>query len=81
MAQVLRKRASVKEWLAGVRERVGPDAHAAVFFCGPDALKADVWEYCHQHWHNAHLRLETFDMLPREAVSFFACPMSRNNAF
>ena len=45
---------------------------------GPGILKAQIWNFTLNNWRKAHLRLETFDMLLKEVVSWLACPMKIN---
>jgi hypothetical protein len=77
---IIRERTNVAEWLSSIKERVGDDGQdVAIFYCGPDILKAQIWNFSLTNWQKAHLRLETFDMLPKEeVVSWFACPMKSN---
>lgn len=61
---IIRERTNVSEWLASIKERVGGDgSDVAIFYCGPDVLKAQIWNFTLNNWSKAHLRLETFDML------------------
>ena len=79
---IIRKRTNVAEWLSEIRNRVGGDgSDVAIFYCGPDVLKAQIWDFTLNHWPKAHLRLETFDMLPPEVVSWFGCPIKNRHRF